>query len=321
MATDVRTPTAPGGNYWSGTNTTDFRGWCQAVDAAILAVGMVATADTGQIDLTTTSAPTVPDQSMGYKIYRFNDTLQATAPVFIKLEFGSAPAYANYACVYITLGTGTNGAGTITGTAMSRRQLPIINTTGGPAGAQPLWTSGASNRLNFVLCRGGTFSAGNMFFGVERTKDGTGADTGEGLIWAYRYEPYGASAGQTPVWVCGVTIFSLGPGTDLSGPACMASNQGSAVDGVNTGLFAWNVSSKRGPENPPIGWVTYFFGDFTGGLTIPVSVYNASHTYRTLGADSGQANTMGVQRAGWRPSSSTVAVVASDTLHLAMRWE
>jgi len=29
---------------------------------------------------------------MGYKIYRFDDALQATSPFFVKVEFGSASA-------------------------------------------------------------------------------------------------------------------------------------------------------------------------------------------------------------------------------------
>jgi hypothetical protein len=50
----------------------------------------------------------------GYEVWRFNDAQQATAPIFLKFEFGS-----NVPTVKITVGTGSNGSGTITGTALS----------------------------------------------------------------------------------------------------------------------------------------------------------------------------------------------------------
>jgi hypothetical protein len=90
-----------------------FRAWAQFVHSTItLAGGWINTADTGQIDLTTVAAPTGLSQSMGYKIYRMNDPFQSTKPVFIKLEFGSGSGAATQPSFWLTVGTGSDGAGT-----------------------------------------------------------------------------------------------------------------------------------------------------------------------------------------------------------------
>ncbi|MCB1713466.1 MAG: hypothetical protein KDH96_13660, partial [Candidatus Riesia sp.] len=69
------------------SSSTDalFRDWGSKLSAAIQAVGLVKTGDTGQINWSTV---TVGTGIRGYEIFRFNDSLQATTPVFIKIEYG-----------------------------------------------------------------------------------------------------------------------------------------------------------------------------------------------------------------------------------------
>lgn len=98
-----------------GTHTTDaeFRAWATSLNDHLIAAGLIQTTDTGQLDLTTATRPGVSTYA-GYRIYRFNDTLQSTAPVFIRIDFGTGTS-ATIPSVNVRVGTGTNGAGTLTG--------------------------------------------------------------------------------------------------------------------------------------------------------------------------------------------------------------
>jgi len=105
-------------------NTSDagFRTWvAEIVSAMFTSIGLTQTADTGQINTSTVTRPAI-NTSAGYVIGRFNDTAQATSPVFFKLEFGSANP-ANNPQMWITVGTGSNGSGTITGVTMVRSSV------------------------------------------------------------------------------------------------------------------------------------------------------------------------------------------------------
>jgi len=86
MATDTR-------NLPAFSNTdAEFRTWGSGIAAALQACGLVKTSDTGQIDWATVTRPGASHTAAGYEIYRFNDSLQATKPVLIKVEYGNGTA-------------------------------------------------------------------------------------------------------------------------------------------------------------------------------------------------------------------------------------
>lgn len=110
---------------WQDTLTADTRtkggvtAWINKVHAAMLAVGCVQTDDTGQLDI-----DSYPDPDLGlgagvavpygYRIYELNDSLSATEPVYIKLEFvGKRHGVAGSLIgeTLVTVGFSTDGAG------------------------------------------------------------------------------------------------------------------------------------------------------------------------------------------------------------------
>lgn len=97
-------------------NTSDayFRKWSQDLHNAIVAAGMVQTADTGQITFASAVKPTSSSTSAGYTVYRFNDSQQSTAPLFVRLDWGTGNA-ASAPGLRITIGSGSSGSGAITG--------------------------------------------------------------------------------------------------------------------------------------------------------------------------------------------------------------
>ena len=68
-------------------NNTDanFRLWCDFINDVLTTAGWVNTADTGQINLVTVTAPVAASTKQGYQIWRMNDALQSTKPCFIRI--------------------------------------------------------------------------------------------------------------------------------------------------------------------------------------------------------------------------------------------
>jgi hypothetical protein len=99
----------------------DFRAWGLELSDALDLIGFTKSADTGQIDWSTVVKAST-DQAAGYEIRFLDDTLHATTPIYVKLEFGTGP-FTNRPSIWVTVGTGTNGAGTITGITVSRRLI------------------------------------------------------------------------------------------------------------------------------------------------------------------------------------------------------
>jgi hypothetical protein len=101
-----------------------FRAWGGDFHAKLAAVGLVQTADTGQINWATVTRPGTNTDG-GYSVWEFDDSLQGSAPVFIRFDFGTG-SNASRPSIKITVGTGSNGSGTITGTALA----PISSISG-----------------------------------------------------------------------------------------------------------------------------------------------------------------------------------------------
>lgn len=89
--------------------------------------GLIKTADTGQINFATVVKPGASTAG-GYEIYRFNDSMQATAPIFFKIEYGTG-GNTSIPSIWLTVGSGSNGLGTITGIAITTRITSLINST------------------------------------------------------------------------------------------------------------------------------------------------------------------------------------------------
>jgi hypothetical protein len=99
----------------NATNATaaEFRAWAQFVHDVFANGSWVQTADTGQINLTTVGAPGAANTKMGYEVWRMDDSLQSTSPVFLKLAYGSGSVGATAPAIWFTVGSGTDGAGNL----------------------------------------------------------------------------------------------------------------------------------------------------------------------------------------------------------------
>lgn len=155
------------------SNNTDalFRAWVAFVLAAFTNAGWVQTTDTGQIDATTVTKPTAINQDRGVALFRMSDSLQATRPIYVILTFGSGAA-TNDPRLGIGIGTGSTGAGSLTGGLGSRTIRTLSNST-----AQTsvfTYSSGANNRIHIMLFDDAVNSNFCMNFSIERGRDSSG---------------------------------------------------------------------------------------------------------------------------------------------------
>lgn len=192
MATSIQT------SRWLATTDELFREWGKAVSDGIRAVGLIQTDDTGQIDWETVTAPTTAATAagiaVGYEIWRFDDALQATHPVVIKLEYGAgagATPAANSPYMWVTIGRATNGAGSITGTLAPRRLWCGTGTITATAGVnqgeyEPIYVSSDGSSLCVVpRNRDGNAPHASFHTGafvIDRSRDAAGNPTAAGGV-------------------------------------------------------------------------------------------------------------------------------------------
>lgn len=179
-----------------------YRKWVQFVHDAFLAMGWVKTADTGQADPATIALPgTAANTYTGFEIFRMNDVLQATAPVFVKVEYGRGGATVNAASVAVTVGRGTDGAGVIIG-VLFLRTMVNATTTGGSATEYPCYASGDTGSI--CLAMWPVLSGNSTFlFAIERSRDTGGASTADALLIVLASN--GANSANGSVCVIGYT--------------------------------------------------------------------------------------------------------------------
>lgn len=287
------------------TNSSDanFRTWGSYIAARLAAVGLVQTGDTGQINWTTVLAPGAISTFMGYEIWRFNDSLQATAPVFIKIEYGSSTGVAANPGVRIQFGSGSNGTGGLTGNLSTT----YLCSASAVAGACTVVGSGSTNR--FCINYGFTTAGGyGMFFGFERSKDAAGNDTTEAVLGVMNNTTVsGASTGQKffPVW--STTLGDIGMTTNITAPALFPP-QTSAVSGSQT-VVSPILHSKGIFMNPGLNFIGYNINSIAVNGTPTVYMYGVAHTYYSLPEASG------ISATGWQGPS------ALGTEGLLIRYE
>lgn len=191
------------------TTDAEFRTWGAALAASMQAAGLVQTSDTGQINWTTVTRPAAINTVGGYEIYRFNDSLQGTYPIFLKIEYGTHTS-TNIPGMWLTVGTGSNGSGTITGQSSTRVTVVGGGAVVSTSTAYPTYVCVKDGFLGVMWKVGAQTSAPQAmaYFAVARTVDDTGAETGDGYTVFARITTSSRSANAQSVSVANSTTFT-----------------------------------------------------------------------------------------------------------------
>lgn len=248
----------------ASTNTTvshaadaNYRTWVAEIIAQLIAVGLTQTADTGQVDTATVTRPAINTVN-AYAIFRFNDVLHATNPIFIRIDFGTGSA-ATTPGMRVSVGRGTNGAGTLTGlvttrvgcnaattalasTAIAYTSRFCYDATQGFLGFT--WKLGA---LNANACHGG--------FMIFRSVDSAGAPTADATIVIANgaTDANGATGNAASMQVISHTanlVYNTAPFPTTSwtnGPPCALTN---TLVGSDVQVFpVWQYTPRLGITN------------------------------------------------------------------------
>jgi hypothetical protein len=138
-------------------------------------MGWVQTSDTGQVNWG--SSPAVPSSTYVYEIWKPADALQTgSTQYFLKVEYGFSSSSPR---IRFSVGTGTNGSGTLTGFIIG----PYTSTAYANQGSNPFecYFSGDIGRMGMLLWRNGASSP--VCFAVERTHNADGTDSSDGVVF------------------------------------------------------------------------------------------------------------------------------------------
>lgn len=305
---------------FDNTSDANFRAWGSGISTALQAVGLVQTSDTGQINWTTVvrGSTSAAENIAGYEMYGFNDSLQGTQPIFLKLEYGhvimttnSGTAVPYLPVIYITVGTATNGAGKITAVVRNRVRLlgsSVLTSTSGStsnggaisASNQQCYFSGDGSYIcmalgaqaslpTYNLSTGITAVASNLpcFFVIDRTRNGSGTITGHGAVTLTSYwQPTGATfvTGTTPTATCVMASFT-GSGSGNSDTYWPISMPGQAfgTGSVSGDLYFWPLPMVSPTAEPQcLAVLGQYKTDVTLASTTSITVLGSSHTYLSL---------------------------------------
>lgn len=265
---------------YSSATLSDFQTWAGAIDSAIAALGWVVTTDTGQTAPASFSS-FVAGTASYYRIYKAADALQATLPMFLRIDYkcnaSGGPS------MKFQMGTGTDGAGNLTGnvsTAFTHSgTTSVVNTT-----TYQCYFSGTPGRLSMALWATAV-SAKAMGFSVERSHDLNGADTGEYFFWHALYSSgtyaqqtvmLPATGGVSTMETLGLTFVKPSVSTFLSS------------------IFFSPIFPGLGNYGNP-SYSGYMKGtDITNLGTITPTIYGSAHTLLTIsGAPFGYVDNTG----------------------------
>ena len=272
-------------------NDTDahFRAWCQHFHDTF-ALGWVQTSDTGQINLGTVAKPAAGNAKQGYEIWKMADTLQATAPCYVRIDYGSG-TIATYPGIWLTIGTGSDGSGNITGKIYDGGGVVAAGlVSSGNATSYTHYGSADTNRITVML--GADSASYHVGFGIERTKDANGDDTATGFLTAgaasYTLQrPFGltgASSGsyshlhytlatgtQTP-WATGWSYVLFN-----ENPSAFASDVGVGLP-IPMGTVA---------KQPGTNWAVCRQNDFILGAAPSITIYGSAISFIRTGRSPG----------------------------------
>src|SRR5215472_2350460 len=151
----------------------NFKQWAQAISSFFATAGWIQTSDTGQVNWS--SIASVPGSgAYVFEIWKPGDALTV---FYVRIEYGNNGS-TNSPSLRLSLGTGTNGAGALTGFA-----TPVFSTNVSTFTAPSTTTqyecdfAGGPGYIAVMMWRNGVNNC-QQLFAIERSLNGSGAYTG-----------------------------------------------------------------------------------------------------------------------------------------------
>lgn len=253
---------------WNSPDAATFRVWGEGISLQLTAHGWTKTSDTGQVDWTTN--PARPSNAFLYEIREpASDPLQTgSTKIYLKIEYGNDSG--NQPKMQVSTGTGTNGAGTLTGYVMGPW---VVGWDDNPDTTGSYWecnmSSGVS-RLGAMLFRNGDLRR-NTVFAIERTKDADGTDNSDGFTMVVNR--VNAAYQRT-------TAFGAGLSQELSKWAVINAASGGTTLAFNNKIPMSPVFPCYGKYGNPMTQIGMSkTNDMVEGSIFTTTLYGVSMTY------------------------------------------
>lgn len=277
--------------------TADIRRLGAELNGWFVSVGLVQTADTGQVNWATVNLPGAAATIIGYEIWHSVDS-----SFFFKFEWftGISAATTNPAFA-LTVGTGSDGAGNITGVFYPRVVIINTNAANSPTVCQT-YICHTNDFLGVCYKIGGSNTYGSIVsFAIEKMVNNVGAPSGDGWIVSH---VVGSASGV--LFKKSIRIASPAfTGLDSSSHTVVAGNITSSDDGAGNKLV-WpqqHINQQQAFSNYLCSTIVAEYGQGTTFQAILVGT--TLHTYIGIG------NAMGTGNSGF----------ASTNYGVAMLWE
>lgn len=273
------------GNFTLST-TAELRAALNRFDAALVAIGMVRTADTGQIDYSTVVAPAI-STTIGYCMYRTNDGFR---DIYMKFTWSMGNALSRAGIAW-SIGFFTDGAGTIS---------PILASGGDTANTTSDSTASSVRACGIAGCQWLEFHPNNSqygtpfaFFAIMRHCDASGAPLNTGFTFYHA----GKSVQGTKA-AASYTYDGAGTATLVSNSFVNCMIPGALQGALPSGdIQLWKHYNLL-PEMLPNPFVlTRDSGAVAEGLTKSLTVSGAARTYIAIHANTYKTAALGLAAA------------------------
>jgi hypothetical protein len=306
------------------TNDTaeHYAAWGSAVHAGMAGAGLTQTADSGQVVWGSVNAVPGAGTTPHYEVWRFSDALQSTKPVFLKVLYGTNSGGAATPYIAVSVGTGSDGAGALTGPLAGARQS--YNVTGSTTAASSVYFAGDGSWLALVLglpWLGATYPWPFFALFLDRSRDETVTATADGLFLGSLTNGgeqalgnfYNSNSPYTRVWQQMFSFDNLLWGAASPGlPLAMGGTHfGRSFVGSNSYAFPMVTTHPR--VRPGFICLGAFKTDYQIGAPLVMSIAGSSHTYLPFDYAASCCNPMG---------SGSANENAAGTSHtMLMRYE
>lgn len=248
----------------------DFSAWVNELIAMMLSCGMVQTADTGQLAPGALTKPAA-STSAGYRIYSMFGGMLA-----MKLEFGTA-ANTSQPAIWMTVGTGSNGSGNITGQSSTRSLVGLASAVGVAATQQSYMCYNATYGVFWIANKRTTSSYFYQMFGVVTSVDSLGAPTSKGFMTYYRSGTSSSNAFCQSVYVLGSATYA-----GSNNASMIYHDRTTSADGANFHPYKHYAALPAGePISQMVSVLAVDIGSDVTFTTTPVGT--TPLTYITLG--------------------------------------
>lgn len=295
----LTTPTAAG-------SVASLKPISDCLQTLVTATVLLQTSDTGQVSWGSVSTTQVSTNN--YEIFKLNDALNSTAPLFFKFVYATQVTAAIPKCT-IQIGTGSDGAGNLTGagTATIFRGMGTASTQ--DATSTAIYASAGDGYLNIFggyNASSANQSPGGFVLSIERLRNSSGTALADGvnvIMSINNASGSGSISAFTPAGGGTSTTISSAQ-TIVAG--CFGATRANLANLFTNGNNVWPPVMNRGgsyqqtPQFDGVNYLASAIQPYAGKLYNPgtaclvvdatfpsfsnpsLTLYGTAHTYQTL---------------------------------------